>query len=226
MLNVFIGYDPHQTVSYTVLQNSILTRASKPVSIIPLILETLPVSRVGLTPFTYTRFLVPYLCDFEGWSLFLDSDILVLDDISSLFDLADDKYAVMVSKNKLRFEWASVMLFNNDKCRMLKPSYIETAKALHGCEWAGEDLIGELPARWNHLIGYDAPRDDPALVHYTQGIPCFPETEDCEHAEVWRLEAAAAMQTVPWATLMANSVHAEPVLRRLGKLPQEDHEEA
>ena len=34
-----------------------------------------------------------------------------------------------------------------------------------------EALIGELPARWNHLVGYDAPRADAALVHYTLGGP-------------------------------------------------------
>ena len=111
-MKIFIGYDGRQPISYTVLQSSIIRRTSEPVSIAPLVLKTLPIKRQGLTPFTFSRFLVPHLCHYEGWALFLDIDILLLDDISKLFRLADDKYAIMVSKNEHKFEWASVMLFN------------------------------------------------------------------------------------------------------------------
>ena len=86
-------------------------RATRPVAITPLVIEQLPITRRGLTAFTYTRFLVPWLCDFEGSALYLDIDMLALADIAELFDLMDDS-AVMVSKNRLRYEWASVMLFN------------------------------------------------------------------------------------------------------------------
>jgi hypothetical protein len=46
----------------------------------------------------------------------------------------------------------------------------------HGIDWLSEDLIGDLPREWNHLVGYDAPRSDAKLVHYTQGMPIFEET--------------------------------------------------
>ena len=45
MFRVFIGYDERQAVSYTALHHSILETASQPVSVTPLILNTLP-SRV------------------------------------------------------------------------------------------------------------------------------------------------------------------------------------
>jgi lipopolysaccharide biosynthesis glycosyltransferase len=115
MLKVFIGYDHRQPISYNVLQHSVFRNSSKPVSITALKIDQLPIGRTGLTPFTFSRFLVPYLCDYKGWALFLDSDILVKGDIAELFNLSDDKYTVMVSKNEKRFEWASVMLFNNEK---------------------------------------------------------------------------------------------------------------
>ena len=43
-----------------------------------------------LTDFTFSRFLTPYLCDFEGWALFMDCDMLVLDDLAALWRLRDD----------------------------------------------------------------------------------------------------------------------------------------
>jgi len=64
-----------------------------------------------------------------------------------------------------------------------------TGLELHQFKWLGDDgLIGELPARWNHLVGYDAPRRDAALVHYTIGGPWFDPYRDCEYAEEWRRE--------------------------------------
>src|ERR1700730_13973383 len=92
MLRIFVGHDPLQPVSTTVLVHSIISRASKPVCVTPLSLKTLPIKRRALTEFTYSRFLVPYLCDYQGWSLFLDTDMLVLEDIAKLFELADDRH--------------------------------------------------------------------------------------------------------------------------------------
>lgn len=210
MLKVFIGYDHRQPVSYNVLQSSIIRQSTEPVSITPLVLKTLPLRRQGLTPFTFSRFLVPWLCNYEGWALFLDLDMLLLDDIAKLFALKDERYAVMVSKNEHRFEWASAILFNcgHPANKILTPSFIETASGLHGIEWCDPDLVGDFDRSWNHLCGYDNPRPDARLAHYTQGIPAFPETQTSEYAQEWKEEARRMNSSMPWITLMGNSVHA------------------
>jgi len=207
-LRIFIGYDERQPVAHTVLAHSILSRSSKPVSITPLVLNQLPIKRCGLTPFTFSRFLVPYLCDYKGWALFLDIDIILNDDISKLFDLVDDRYHVFVSKNEKRFEWASVMMFNNAKCKNLTPDHIETAENLHGISWCSDEDIGSLPPEWNHLVGYDIHRENPSLIHYTQGIPAFPETENSEHADLWHQANFRANSATNWEDLMGRSVHS------------------
>lgn len=210
MLKVFIGADPRQPVSLSVLAQSVYKHSSQPIAITPLVIEQLPIKRVGLTPFTFSRFLVPYLCDYQGWGLFLDSDILVMDDIAKLFSLADDKYTVMVSKDlEHKFEWASVMLFNCAKCRHLTPEYIETASGLHTIAWAPDEQIGDLPREWNHLVGYQPiPEVMPKLIHYTQGMPAYPLTQDSPYALEWAKEHQLMNSIRPWEELMGNSVHA------------------
>ena len=203
-LRVFIGSDPRQPVAYSVLQHSISVRSSKPVSITRLQLDQLPITRRGLTEFTYSRFLVPYLCGYKGWGLFLDADMLVIDDIAKLFDLADDRYDLMVVKNKEKFEWPSMMLFNCASCWKLTPAAVEVSDNLYMLEdWAN---VGALPPEWNHCVGYDDPQDA-RLIHYTQGIPVWPETQECEYAQEWHNERRAMMSTVSFEELMGNSVH-------------------
>jgi len=207
-LRVFIGYDYRQPVSFHVLVQSIMRHATKPVSITPIMLNQLPFTRVGLTPFTFSRFLTPWLCDFNGWALFLDIDIALNDDIAKLFAMKDDKYTVMVSKNKIEFEWASVMLFNCEKNTILTPEYCSSAQGMHGIKWCAPDEIGDLPNDWNHLVGYDKPRQDAKLIHYTQGVPCFPETADSEYSGYWMDIHKSINSAFPWVELMGNSKHS------------------
>jgi hypothetical protein len=220
MINVFIGYDPREAVAFTVLAHSIHVRSSQPVSITPLMLTELK----GIltrerhpkqsTDFSFSRFLTPYLSEYSGWSIFMDSDMLVLDDIVKLYNMRDERYAVMlvkhdhVPKETTKFlgepqtpypkkNWSSMMLFNNDRCRALTPKYVNTASGLelHQFKWlAHDDLIGSIPNRWNHLVGYDEPCADVSLVHHTLGGPYFNEYRDCEFAEEWRRELQAVLR--------------------------------
>lgn len=179
-------------------------------SITRLMLEKLPITRTGLTAFTYTRFLAPYLCDWKGVSIFLDSDVLVRGDLAELlaYPLMEPKTPVFVVKSSKKFEWASVMVFNNPLCQMLKPAYIEN-KHLQPLAFPWANTIGELPKEWNHLVGYDAPNPNAKLVHFTQGIPIWPETKDCEYADEWRAMANQSMSSVSFEALMGKSVHVQ-----------------
>lgn len=212
-MNIWIGYDDRQPLSANVLAHSITRRASKPASIGMLKINTLPITRVGLTAFTYTRYLVPWLSNYEGWALFLDSDMLVLGDIAEIFACAKDEYAVMVVKNKQRFEWPSLMLFNCAKCKVLTPDYVERYGSPQDFGWANGQ-VGELPSDWNHCVNYDTP--GPAkLAHYTQGVPIWFETKDCEYGQEWMDELKDMERICAWAEIMVTSVHAKPVIERL-----------
>lgn len=214
MINVYIGYDGREAVACNVLAHSIHARASCPVTIAPIMLTQLGKlfhrERHALqsTDFSFSRFLTPYLSEYAGWSLFMDCDMLMREDIARLWALRDERYAVMVVKHEhvpqeerkflnepqtryAKKNWSSVMLFNNARCHTLTPDYVNTASGLelHQFKWLDSDeLIGALPSQWNHLVGYDAPRSDAALVHYTLGGPYFSEYRDCEYAQEWFAE--------------------------------------
>jgi len=182
------------------------------VQITPLMLSQLPISRRGLTEFTFSRFLVPYLCGYVGSALFMDADMVVSGDVAELIDSADLAYDVQVMHEQDRFEWASLMLFNNARCTVLTPEYIDDTEH-NPLELTWARSIGDIPREWNHCVGYEPPRDA-KLYHYTQGIPCWPETSGLPEDEVWHKALDAATYTVTWKELMGHSVHAKPTLRR------------
>ncbi len=96
---------------------------------------------------------------------------------------------------------------------MLTTEFVQTAPNIFDLEsWAPH--VGTLPSEWNHLVNYDNPRADAKLVHFTQGIPCFPETADDEYADEWRATARNCMYTVSWAKIMGQSVHVPHVQAR------------
>lgn len=211
---VFVGYDPRQPVAERVCTHSLMRHASKPVPVTRLQLSQLPLTRRGLTEFTYSRFLAPHLSGYDGYSLFLDADMLVRGDICSLLKTVDPMSAVSVVQRSgdRAFEMASFMLFNNKRCRNLTPEYVEDpTHRLFDMAWASK--IGVLPKEWNHLVGYDVPNPAAQVVHFTQGIPCWPETAQSEWAEAWREEVALLTSTVSFAELMGGSVH--PVARQV-----------
>jgi lipopolysaccharide biosynthesis glycosyltransferase len=213
-INVFIGYDPREAVAYHVLVHSILSRTSEPVTITPLCLSSLkqvltrPRHPLQSTDFSFSRFLTPYLSNYQGYAIFMDCDMLVLDDIAKLWHLQDARYAVQVVKHHhvpqetVKFlnapqtayekkNWSSVILFNNARCTVLTPDYVNQASGLdlHQFHWLEDEaLIGELPHRWNHLVGYDPPNTDVSLVHYTIGGPYFEAWRTCQYAEAWFAE--------------------------------------
>ena len=231
MIRVFIGYDTREAAAFGVLSHSIHRHASQPVAIAPVMLSELEGvfhrerNPLQSTEFSFSRFLTPWLCDYQGWAVFMDCDMLMRDDIAKLWALRDERYAVQVVKHvhvpkeevkflgavQTKYEkknWSSVMLMNCAKCTALTPEYVNRASGLelHQFKWLeGDHLIGEIPRAWNHLVGYDPPRRDASLVHYTIGGPYFEAYRDCEYAAEWFAERDAMLAVQERAKAVAKA---------------------
>ncbi len=206
-----IGFDSNEIVAYHTLVQSVLDHASIPVEFLPISLGGLGTiftrerNSLQSTEFSFSRFLVPYLSDYRGWTLFADCDMLMRADIAELWNLRDDRYAVMCAKHdyqpkvdtkflghtQTKYEkknWSSVMLFNNERCHALTPDYVNTATGLqlHQFKWLeDEGLIGGLPLEWNWLVNEYEKNPEAKLVHFTDGGPYFDEYKDCDYADEW-----------------------------------------
>lgn len=201
MLTIYVGFDSSndtQKIAHDICVRSI-KKYNNTVKIVSLIKSEL-VSK-GLffrendpkasTEFTYTRFLVPYLNNYEGIAVFCDSDFLYKYDIEDLLKYYDDTKAVMCVKHEQksltntkfsgmpqndypRKNWSSLMLFNcaHPSCKNLNLETVnnESPKYLHRMEWCKDNEIGEIPYQYNYLLGYYFTNDAKA-VHYTEGGP-------------------------------------------------------
>jgi lipopolysaccharide biosynthesis glycosyltransferase len=211
MIRWFIGYDKDESIAAYVLAHSIQSRSSMPVEFVFINRDNLKGiftrkrGELDSTDFSISRFLVPYLCNYEGWAVFSDSDMVVKDDVAKLWAWRDEKYSIQVVKHNYqpteetkflgnqqtkyqKKNWSSLILFNNAKCRALTKDYVNTAHGLdlHQFRWLeSEWQIGEIPKHWNHLVGHDEFDPEASLVHYTTGGPYFDEYQNCDFAEDW-----------------------------------------
>lgn len=215
MNKVFIGWDSREDIAYQVCEHSILSR-SKTCEVIPLKqkelreieLYTRDIDPLSSTEFTFTRFLIPALMKYRGWAMFADCDIIFLEDLQKLFDLVDDRYAVMCAKHDYtvvegvkmdgkrqtvypRKNWSSVFLINCDHIsnKKLTPEIVNnsTGQYLHRFSWLEDHEIGEISHEWNWLVGvYSEPKDGkPKGIHYTEGGPWFKNYRNCEYSKEW-----------------------------------------
>ena len=224
-MKVFVGYDTREDIAYQVCKHSIESKQSD-ASVRPLKQQELRdagwytrgIDKLASTEFTFTRFLIPELCNFNGWALFMDCDMILKTDIKQLFDQADDKYAVMCVQHDYspsattkmdgqtqtiypRKNWSSVMLFNcgHKSNAKLTQNLINDPKItgayLHRFSWLKDKEVGELSPEWNWLVGhYKEPKDGtPKLIHYTEGGPWFENYRNCEYHQDWKTELAGMM---------------------------------
>lgn len=215
-MRIFIGYDSREEEAYNTCVNSIKKNSAGSYKISPIKLSYLRSQKIytrekdllSSTDFSFSRFLVPYLSNYKGWSLFCDCDFVFLKDIEHLFKLCDDRYAVMVCKHEYtptntrkmdgkiqtvypRKNWSSLVLWNcsHVKNKNVTPEMVntETGQFLHRFLWLDDEDIGSIPIQWNWLVNwYKEPEDgSPYALHFTEGGPWFEEYKDCEYSEYY-----------------------------------------
>jgi lipopolysaccharide biosynthesis glycosyltransferase len=227
-MKVFVGYDSREDIAYRVCEHSIRAR-NKEIEVVPLVQSKLrknglynrDIDPLASTEFTFTRFLVPHLMEYQGWAIFCDCDIIFKIDVAEIFAQADDKYAVMVVQHDYtpaegtkmdnqtqtvypRKNWSSVILWN---CNHPSNAQVnldlindpeKTGQFFHRFQWLSDNEIGSLDNSYNWLVGwYKEPHDGtPKVIHYTEGGPWFPNYENCEYGALWERERADYEKTL------------------------------
>tara|TARA_Y100000991_G_scaffold213567_1_gene199527 strand:+ start:520 stop:1245 length:726 start_codon:yes stop_codon:yes gene_type:complete len=205
---IFIGYDFRERAATNVLIDSLYQHSTYPLSITPLVTSQLVKQgyhnrereEKQSTDFSFTRFLVPFLMNFEGWAIFMDCDMLCFSDIGELWEQRNEKYSLLCVKHnhkpieakKFQGEiqssypkknWSSLMLFNCKKCKSLTIDYVNKSSGLdlHRFNWLeSNNQIGSIKGDgWNKLLLEDSITKDfhkngkSKLVHWTLGGPWF-----------------------------------------------------
>jgi lipopolysaccharide biosynthesis glycosyltransferase len=234
-MKVYIGADSREPEAYRVAESSLRRRASIPLEVTPLEITRLaawgllrrptdlrgqrydlPSNAPASTEFAISRFLVPLLAQ-TGWALFTDCDVVFLDDVAQLLQIADPRYALMCVKHKAysvsetkmdgqtqtvydRKLWSSVMLFNCDHPANQRLSLVDIqerpGRDLHRFYWCHDSEIGELPARWNYLVGMQKKPENVAIAHFTLGIPTMSQVEPHDDHVIWWKEYGADTEKV------------------------------
>ena len=205
-IQIFIGFDYRERAATNVLIDSLYNNSKIPISITPLVTSQLRKQKLywrerdenQSTDFSFTRFLVPYIMNYQGWAVFMDCDMLCRTDISELSNFYDDKFSLLCVKHnhipteKVKFQgekqtsypkknWSSFMIFNCSKCKSLSLEYVNNASGLdlHRFHWLdGDDLIGSIDQNWNYLVGVNTDeknidKEKIKMLHWTLGGPWF-----------------------------------------------------
>ena len=214
-MNIYIGFDSSEPIAYDVCRYSIHKHTTCNVNVQPLKLDNLR-SRglyyrdhdtLGSTEFTFSRFLVPVLNEYNDWAIFCDQDFLWLDDVNELLSHTHDKYAVMVVKhdytprasckmnNKAqhiypRKNWSSLVLWNcnhpSNKQIDITTVNSQTGMFLHRFMWLQDNEIGEINYEWNWLTDWYTPQHgSPKALHFTTGGPWLNNYKNCNYADEW-----------------------------------------
>ena len=215
MIRIFAGFDRREEIGFHAFMSSVMAATTVPVSVTPLVKETLEKDGVtiadGSNAFTYSRFLVAWLCGFQGWALFVDGvNMIARADLAELWAMRDRSKAVQVVKHDYktkhprkyvgtsmecanldyhRKQWAAVMLINcqHDAWLGLTPTELNHLDPLTllQLKFLDDEDIGSLPPEWNWLCDEHGEWDGAKLLHFTAGIPSMPAYENSAHSAEW-----------------------------------------
>ena len=207
-IRVFVGTDNTQMLAARVLEFSIKKYASMSVDVRFMCDLAVPKPKDRenrpRTGFSFSRFVIPSLCGYQGKAIYLDADMLVFNDIAKLWDFPMGDADVLCAEQpteKGRIRQTSVLLLNcsnlrwniNDIVRGLDEKQYDYAGLMHDfCIVPPNRISAGLPFEWNSLEHYEP--DQTHLLHYTD-MPSQPWVSfDNPHGAPWyqALEEALA----------------------------------
>ncbi|MBD3749612.1 MAG: glycosyl transferase [Sphingobacteriales bacterium] len=210
-LNIFVGTQPEQMLATKLLEYSIKKHTKLKVNVQALykavelkgIKIPTPKDKINYprTPFSFQRFAIPALSNYQGRSLYVDSDMLVFSDIKELFEMPFNNAEILCAQgvDGSRRPQFSVMILD---CDALKWNVIDIIDGLDKKLYDYSGLMYEMKAAkkinqslskyWNDLEGYT--KGKTRLTHFTD-----------MHRQPW-LSVVNPLAPI-WVTELANSIN-------------------
>lgn len=186
MIRVFVGCaaNNEDAESCCVLEHSIRSRSSLPVSITWMRLSSDPTSPffsdgsrgwrtdTWATPFSGFRWAVPDLCSFEGKAIYCDSDVIFLADIAELWGQEFESGKVVMAKGGKSWRLCVSLWDCAAAAAYVKQlSYLRSQPGAHQemiARFKGASFVQEFAGQWNYCDNEDfGPLSDAKVVHYT-----------------------------------------------------------
>ena len=218
MIRVFIGTEPKTEIARKVLCFSIEKNTSQPVEFYPMMGDSWvirPNPYIG-TGFSLFRWDIPKKCNYEGFAIYLDADILCLSDIKELWGV-DTKYpnetcSVWCTYQPSKWDGkptpeTSVMLIDCKKAKENQPSMEDSLtyilndpkpqsrdryiKIMRGLKH--QTLPQEIPVKFNRLNSI-VRNEDNVFLHYTKepDQPWYKPSH--KFAPIWREHLVEALK--------------------------------
>lgn len=190
-IRVFVGADTSQQAAIGVLEYSIKKHTNAKVEVVPMIDLDVPRPKDPRnwqrTGFSFSRFCIPKLCNYQGKAIYMDADMQVFKDIRGLWNIPFNGAKVLiqsevknleVSMNKTntpqkRIKQCAVMLLDCSKLDWDINTIVDEMDAglygykelMYEMSILSESEIGySIPFEWNSLEYFD---HNTALLHYT-----------------------------------------------------------
>lgn len=190
-VRVYVGADRSQALAIKVLEHSIKRHTTLDVAVIPMIdfpiRQPRDVKNSQRTGFSFSRFCIPRLAGYRGKAIYMDADMLVFQDLESLWAIEFEgakvviqdevKHQDVTTKKKgaprERRKQCAVMLLD---CSRLdwdideiidgldRGDYDYAALMYDLCLLKGHEVRFGIPFEWNSLEYYD---HETCLIHYT-----------------------------------------------------------
>jgi lipopolysaccharide biosynthesis glycosyltransferase len=190
VIDIFVGADRSQLLAVAVLEHSIRRHTMAEVRVAPLVDLDLPepedLRQGSRTNFSFARFAIPELKNYEGRALYLDADMLVFRDIAALWSLPFEGATAVIQEESAqlaaaprkrgapakRIRQSAVMLIDCAKARWdvreivagLDGRYTYEQLMHEFCILSESELRLGVPFVWNSLEHYEL---ETRLIHYT-----------------------------------------------------------
>lgn len=200
VIRVYVGVDRSQLLAVPVLEYSIKRHTTAKVEVIPMLDLPVPAPkdpRNGQrTGFSFSRFCIPKLAGYKGRAIYMDADMLVFQDIRSLWNLPFNGAKILIQEEvkftditiakenapKERKKQCAVMLLD---CARLDWDVEKIVQGMDDDLYTYEQLMSDLCILPEIEVGYDIPFEWNSLEHYDESTCLIHYTD---------------MGTQPWAS--------------------------